>query len=462
MNKSSIIIIGLAALTLSGCKSLYGNYERPEVKTDGLVRDTASVTAKLAMTDTASFGNLPWRSVFTDPQLQALIEKGLANNPDLLNAALNIDMAEAQLKAAKLAFLPSFSFTPQGTISSWDGNKATKVYSMPVNASWNVDLFGTLRSQKRAAQVALLQSKDYQLSVKTSLISNIANCYYTLLMMDKQVEILDGMIDLTKQTWDIMKTQKELGNVRSTGVQSAENNYYSTLTQKTELLRQIRDTENTLSLLLGEPGGNIPRGKLDDQSLPSNFSTGVPLQLLSNRPDVHAYEMQLAQCFYNVQTARSRFYPSITISGSGAFTNSGGMGITNPGKWLLSAVGSLVQPIFLNGQLVAGLRVAKDQYQQAYNTWQNSVFKAGNEVSNALALYNASEQKSKLEAHQIEVLKQNVEDTRALMGSSTSTYLEVITAQSSLLNVQLSKVQDDFSKMQAVVDLYYALGGGAN
>lgn len=462
MNKSSFIIIGLAALTLSGCKSLYGNYERPEVKTDGLVRDTASVTAKLAMTDTASFGNLPWRSVFTDPQLQALIEKGLANNPDLLNAALNIDMAEAQLKAAKLAFLPSFSFTPQGTISSWDGNKATKVYSMPVNASWNVDLFGTLRSQKRAAQVALLQSKDYQLSVKTSLISNIANCYYTLLMMDKQVEILDGMIDLTKQTWDIMKTQKELGNVRSTGVQSAENNYYSTLTQKTELLRQIRDTENTLSLLLGEPGGNIPRGKLDDQSLPSNFSTGVPLQLLSNRPDVHAYEMQLAQCFYNVQTARSRFYPSITISGSGAFTNSGGMGITNPGKWLLSAVGSLVQPIFLNGQLVAGLRVAKDQYQQAYNTWQNSVFKAGNEVSNALALYNASEQKSKLEAHQIEVLKQNVEDTRALMGSSTSTYLEVITAQSSLLNVQLSKVQDDFSKMQAVVDLYYALGGGAN
>lgn len=462
MNKSSIIIIGLAALTLSGCKSLYGNYERPEVKTDGLVRDTASVTAKLAMTDTASFGNLPWRSVFTDPQLQALIEKGLANNPDLLNAALNIDMAEAQLKAAKLAFLPSFSFTPQGTISSWDGNKATKVYSMPVNASWNVDLFGTLRSQKRAAQVALLQSKDYQLSVKTSLISNIANCYYTLLMMDKQVEILDGMIDLTKQTWDIMKTQKELGNVRSTGVQSAENNYYSTLTQKTELLRQIRDTENTLSLLLGEPGGNIPRGKLDDQSLPSNFSTGVPLQLLSNRPDVHAYEMQLAQCFYNVQTARSRFYPLITISGSGAFTNSGGMGITNPGKWLLSAVGSLVQPIFQNGQLVAGLRVAKDQYQQAYNTWQNSVFKAGNEVSNALALYNASEQKSKLEAHQIEVLKQNVEDTRALMGSSTSTYLEVITAQSSLLNVQLSKVQDDFSKMQAVVDLYYALGGGAN
>lgn len=460
MNKSSIIIFALAALTLSGCKSLYGNYERPDVKTSGIVRDTAS-NAPLAETDTASFGNLPWRSVFTDPQLQTLIERGLKNNPNLLNAALSVDMAEAQLKAAKLAFLPSFSFSPQGTISSWDGGKATKTYSLPVNASWNVDLFGNLRSQKRAAQMALLQSKDYQVSVQTSLISNIANCYYSLLMMDKEVEILDDMIKLTKETWDIMLAQKELGRVRSTGVQSAENNYYSTLTQKTELQRQIRETENTLSLLLGEPGGAIARGKLEDQSLPSNFSTGVPLQLLSNRADVHAYEMALAQCFYNVQTARSRFYPNLTISGNGIFTNSGGMGIVNPGKWLLSAVGSLVQPIFQNGKLVAGLRVAQDQYQQAYNTWQNSILKAGNEVSNALVLYNTSDQKSKLEAHQIEVLRKNVEDTRALMGESSSTYLEVITAQSSLLNVELSKVQDDFYKMQAVVNLYYALGGGA-
>ena len=460
MNKSSIIIFALAALTLSGCKSLYGNYERPDVKTSGIVRDTAS-NAPLAETDTASFGNLPWRSVFTDPQLQTLIERGLKNNPNLLNAALSVDMAEAQLKAAKLAFLPSFSFSPQGTISSWDGGKATKTYSLPVNASWNVDLFGNLRSQKRAAQMALLQSKDYQVSVQTSLISNIANCYYSLLMMDKEVEILDDMIKLTKETWDIMLAQKELGRVRSTGVQSAENNYYSTLTQKTELQRQIRETENTLSLLLGEPGGAIARGKLEDQSLPSNFSTGVPLQLLSNRADVHAYEMALAQCFYNVQTARSRFYPNLTISGNGIFTNSGGMGIVNPGKWLLSAVGSLVPPIFQNGKLVAGLRVAQDQYQQAYNTWQNSILKAGNEVSNALVLYNTSDQKSKLEAHQIEVLRKNVEDTRALMGESSSTYLEVITAQSSLLNVELSKVQDDFYKMQAVVNLYYALGGGA-
>lgn len=183
--------------------------------------------------------------------------------------------------------------------------------------------------------------------------------------------------------------------------------------------------------------------------------------MLNNRADVHANEMALAECFYNVEAARARFYPSLTISGTGAFTNSGGLGITNPGKMLWSAVASLTQPIFAKGQLVAGLRVAKDQYQQAYNTWQNSVLTAGSEVSNALVLYNASEAKSKLEASRIEVLKQNVEDTKSLMASAGSTYLEVITAESNLLNSQLSKVQDDFSKMQAVVNLYYALGGGA-
>lgn len=461
MKKTIIFLsVSLALLSMSSCKSIYGSYERPQVNAKGLVRDSASVTDTLAVTDTTSFGNLPWRSVFTDPQLQALIEKGLKNNPNLLNAALSVDMAEAQLKASKLAFLPSFNFSPQGTITSWDGGKATQTYSLPINASWNIDLFGKLRNAKEANKMLLLQSKDYQVSVQTSLIANIANMYYTLLMMDKEVKLIDDMSTLTKQTWDIMKVQQQLGNVRSTGVQSAENNYYSTLTQKAELLRQIRETENSLSLLLNEPGSAIPRGTLEEQSLPETFSVGVPLKMLVNRADVHAAEMSLASCFYNVNQARSNFYPSLTISGSGAYTNSSGMGIVNPGKILLSAVGSLVQPIFQNGQLIAALRVAKDQYQQAYNTWQNTLLSAGNEVSNALVLYNTSDQKSKLEAHQVEVLKQNVEDTRALMGSSTSTYLEVITAQSSLLSVELSKVEDDFYKMQAVVNLYYALGGG--
>lgn len=462
MKRYNFLIIGLAAVTLTGCKSLYGKYERPAVNTSGLIRDAVNDNDTLAVTDTTSFANIPWRSVFTDPQLQTLIEKTLANNPDLLNAALNIDMAEAQLKVAKLAFLPGITFTPQGTISTWDGQKANKTYSLPVNASWDANLFGNLTAAKRSTQVSMLQMKDYQVAVQTKLIANVANMYYTLLMLDKQLQIVTDMEKLTKDTWDIMKVQLQtVRGVRSTAVQSAESNYLSVQTQKEDIKRQIRETENSLSLVMGEQAHAISRSTLDTQSLPTTFSTGVGVQLLSNRADVHANEMALANCFYNIEVARSRFYPSLTISASGAYTNSGGMGITNPGKILLSAVGSLTQPIFMKGQLRAGLRVAEDQYKQALNTWQSSVLSAGSEVSNALVLYNASDAKSKLEQKRIAVLKKNVEDARNLMASAGATYLEVITAQSNLLNAQLNQVQDDFSKMQAVVNLYYALGGGA-
>ena len=285
--------------------------------------------------------------------------------------------------------------------------------------------------------------------------------YYTLLMLDRQLELLDDMTTLTKDTWELMQLQMQLGRARSTSVQSAEANYFSVQTQAVDMKRQIREVENSMSLLLGQPAQHIARGKLEDQSLPSEFSTGVGIQLLANRADVHAAEMQLAQCFYGIETARSRFYPSLTISPTGTFTNSAGAGIVNPGKWLLSAVGSLVQPIFMRGQLTAGLRVAKIQYEQAYNTWQNAVLQAGSEVSNALVQYNTSDEKSKLETRQIEILEKNVADTKLLFSSSGSSYLEIITAQQTLLNAQLSKVYDDFAKMQAVVNLYQALGGGA-
>jgi NodT family efflux transporter outer membrane factor (OMF) lipoprotein len=459
MKKFSIACMVLSTALFVSC-GLYQKYERPDVNTTGLIRDNVSLTDTLVARDTTSFGNLPWRSLFTDPYLQNLIEKGLENNTDLLNAALNVQMAEAQLKASKLAFLPQFTFSPQGTIASWDGNAATKTYQLPIAASWSVDLFGNLLSQKRSAQVSLLATKDYQVVVQSNVIAGIANMYYTLLMLDRQIEVLNDMTGLTKDTWDLMQMQMDLGRARSTSVQSAEANYYSVQAQMTDMKRQVREVENSLSLLIGQPAQTIQRGKLEDQTLPSEFSTGIGLQLLANRADVHAAEMQLASCFYNVETARSRFYPSLTISPSGTFTNSGGAGIVNPGKWLLSAVGSLVQPIFMRGQLTAALRVSEAQQQQAFNTWQHAVLQAGSEVSNALVQYNSSAEKSELEEKQIAILEQNVEHTRMLFKSSGSSYLEVIGAQQSLLNAQLSKITDDFYKMQAVVSLWTALGGG--
>lgn len=462
MKTIRILFFFLAVAALTGCKSLYGKYERPEVMTDGLIRDIQSLTDTLISDGPSSFGELPWREVFTDPQLQMLIQQALNSNKDLLNAALNVKMVEAQLTAAKLAFVPGFTFTPTGTIASWDGNKATKTYSLPVTASWSIDLFGNLLSQKRAVQMQLLQLKDYQVATKTAIIANVANMYYTLLMLDRQLEVVTEMEQLTKNTWEIMQLRKNTTvGIRSTAVQSAEANYYSVQTQKTDLKRQIREVENSLSVLIGQQAQTIARGRLSNQRLPENFSTGVGLNLLANRADVHANEMALAQCFHNIQTARSRFYPQISISGTGAFTNNGGGAITNPGAILASAVGSLVQPIFQHGALVAGLKVAKAQYEQAYNTWQNSIFKAGSEVSNALVQYNSSAEKAELEAHRIEVLRQNVEDTRLLMSSAGSSYLEVITAQQALLNAELNEIANQFSKMQAVVDLYNALGGGA-
>ena len=459
MKLNKIFLFASASLLMTSC-GLYNKYERPEVNAKGIVRDVQSTTDTLAVADTASFGNLPWREVFTDPQLQSLIETGLANNTNLLNAALNVKMVEDQRMIAKLAFVPGFTFSPQGTVASWDGNKATKTYSLPVTASWSVDLFGNLLNVKRSAQMALLATKDYQQVVQTKVISNIANMYYTLLMLDKQLQVVNDMSKLVEETWNIMKIQKELGRVKETSVQSAEANLYSVQAQAADLKRQIRETENSLSLLLGQQAQTIKRGTFEGQSLPSKFSTGIGLQLLNNRPDVHYAEMSLAQCFYDVNTARSKFYPNITISGTGAFTNSGGGGIVNPGKWLLSAVGSLTQPIFAHGQIVAGLKVAKAKQEQAYNTWQNAVLSAGSEVSNALVLYNSSDEKSKLEEKQVESLKKNVEYNKMLFNDGSATYLEVITAQQSLLNAELSKVADDFYKMQAVVNLYYALGGG--
>ena len=459
-NMKKLMIMMSAALLLTSC-GLYNKYERPDVDTKGLVRDTVSLTDTLAVTDTTSFGNLPWRSLFTDPQLQTLIQQGLDNNPDLLNAALNVHMVNEALKIAKLAFLPSVAISPQGTLSSFDGAAATKSYSLPVTASWNVDLFGNLLSAKRSAQMQLIATKDYQTVVKCNVISAIANLYYTLLMLDRQIEIVSDMELLTKDTWDKMKFMHDNRvGYRSTAVQSAEAAYYQVQTQKIDLQRQVREMENSLSLLLGQPGQAIPRGRFEGQYLPSEFSTGVGIQMLANRADVHANEMALAQCFYDVETARSRFYPSITVSGTAAFTNNNGT--VNPGKWLLNAVGSLVQPIFQHGQIVAGLKVAKDKYEQAFNTWQNSVYKAGNEVSNALVSYNSYADKAELDGKRVAVLKKNVEDTRKLMeSSSNTTYLEVISAQSNLLNAEINEVTDQFNKMQSVINLYQALGGGA-
>lgn len=459
--KKQIITLMCATALLSSCH-IYKSYDRPDdISTSALYRDTASVNDTLAA-DTANFGNLPWREVFTDPQLQALIEKGLENNSDIRTAALKVKEAEAPLLIAKMAYAPSLTLSPQGTVSSFDKSAATKTYSLPVQAGWQIDLFGQLLNPKRYAKATLDQTKAYQQAVRTQIIASIANMYYTLLMLDRQLEISTNTAEILKKNTETMQAMKDaaLYNITGAGVEQSRAAYAQVLASLPEIRRSIRETENALSILLGETPQNIQRGVLEAQQLPSEFSVGIPLQLLSNRPDVKAAEMSLAAAYYNTNTARSAFYPKITLSGSAGWTNSAGSAIINPAKFLASAIGSLTQPLFQNGVNIAKLKVAKAQQEEAKIQFQQTLLSAGGEVSNALYQYQAATETAASRTIQVNSSKNAADYTKELFNLGTSTYLEVLSAEQSYLSAQISEVSDTYNRMQAVVSLYQALGGG--
>ncbi len=459
MKKQVVIYTVCATALLSSC-GIYTKYDRPEeVQAPEMYRDTATWGNTLSA-DTVSMGDLPWRSIFTDPQLQSLIEEGLANNTDLRTTMLKVREAEALLLSSKLAFLPSLALSPQGTISSFDGGKASHTYSLPVTASWEVDIFGNLLNAKRGAQATLEKGIAYQQAVQTQLVAAIANYYYTLLMLDKQLEITEETVVKWRENVEVMKAMKEAAMTNEAAVVQSEANYYQIVATLPDLRRNIRETENALSVLLAKAPQPVYRGKLENQYLPMTFSTGIPLHLLANRPDVKMAELALAETFYATNQARSAFYPSVTISGSAGWTNSAGNMIINPAKFLASAVGSLTQPLFYRGTNIARLRVARAQQEEAKLNFQQSILNASSEVSDALYLYQASAEKSDTRKKQIDALEKSVEYTNDLFRFGTSSYLEILTAEQSLLSARLSEVSDNFSKMQAVVNLYHALGGG--
>ena len=457
--KGKIFILVCATSLLSSCH-IYKAYDRPDdISAEGLYRDTATVNDTL-VSDTTNFGNLPWREVFTDPQLQTLIEQALANNADLRTAMLSVKQAEAALLSARMAYAPQLALSPQGTISSWDGQKASKTYSVPVTASWQIDLFGQILNPKRSAQVSLKQAKFQQQAVQTQVIASAANLYYTLLMLDRQLQISEATAEVLKENLTTMEAMYTYGSVTSAGIEQSRSAYAQVVASLSGIRQSISETENSFCLLLNQPAQSIARGVLEQQELPASFSVGIPLQLLSNRPDVQAAEMALASCYYNTNSARAAFYPAITLSGSAGWTNSAGAAIVNPGKLLASAVGSITQPLFYRGANIARLRQAKAQEEQAKIQFQTALLNAGNEVSNALSLYQNTLDKAQARAQQVESARKAATDTRELFTKSTGTYLEVLSAQQSYLSAQLSEVSDTFDLMQATVTLYQALGGG--
>ena len=448
-----IIVLTTATALLSSC-GIYTKYQPAETTPDNLYGE------EVAVDDTTNFGNVNWRELFTDPQLQALIEQGLQNNTDLRSAQLQIEEAEAALMSAKLAFLPSFALSPQGTISSFDGGKATKTYTLPVTASWELDIFGRLRNAKQQAKALYAQSKDYQQAVRTQLIAGIANVYYTLLMLDEQLAISQQTEEAWKETVASTRALMDAGLANEAATSQMEAAYYSVQTSILDLKEQINQVENSLALLLAETPRRYERGKLADQRLPEDVAVGVPMQMLSNRPDVRAAERSLEQAFYATNLARAAFYPSIVLSGSAGWTNSAGSMIVNPGKFLASAVGSLTQPLFNKGQIMAQYRIAKAQQEEASLSFQQALLNAGSEVNDALVACQTSKAKTLLFEKQIQSLEKALESTSLLMEHGTTTYLEVLTARQSLLSAQLPQTANRFTEIQSVINLYQALGGG--
>lgn len=452
-----ITIICISMVLLSSCH-IYRNYQRPDnLPTDSLFRDADNQP----VTDSLSLGDLPWQEIFQDTLLQQYIRYGLEHNTDMQTALLRIDQAKAQLTAAKLSFLPSLTLSPQGTLTSTAGSKTVKTYELPVQASWEIDLFGNLRNAKKGTQATLLQQQTYQQAVRSELIAGIANTYYSLLMLDEQVAISQSTLEVWKEQVRTMEARMKVGEETENAVTQARASLYELEATHNDLLRQQRETENSLCTLLGMTSRSLERGTLDKQIFPETLPTGIPVRLLSRRPDIVQAEMTLANAYYTTNQARSAFYPNLNLSGSAGWTNALGQAVTNPGDWILSAVASLAQPLFNRGKLISNLRVSKDEEQIALLNYRQTLLDAGQEVNDAL--YATESAGRSLESHrkQCRELERTVQTSEALYRTGNATYLELLTARQSLLNARLNVVTDSFTQCQAVINLYQALGGGA-
>ncbi len=444
---------------LSSCH-IYRNYQRPDnLPTDSLFRETeGSIEIE---DDSLSLGDLPWQEIFQDPLLQHYISYGLEHNTDIQTAWLRVDQAQAQLKAARLSFLPSLTLSPQGTLTSTAGSKTVKTYELPVQASWEIDLFGSLRNAKKGSQATLLQQQAYRQAIQSELIASIANSYYSLLMLDNQIEISRSTLDVWKEQVRVMEARMKVGEETENAVTQARASLYELEATHNDLLRQQRETENSLCTLLGMTSRTLERNRLSEQQFPETVSTGLPVRLLSKRPDIVQAEMTLANAYYSTNQARSAFYPNLTLTGSAGWTNSLGQAVTNPGDWILSAIASLTQPIFNRGKLISNLRVSKDEEQIALLNYKQTLLDAGQKVNDAL--YATESTQRSLESHQKQCkeLERTVQTSEALYRTGNATYLELLTARQSLLNAQLNVVSDQFTYCQAIINLYNALGGGS-
>ena len=440
------VIVAASAAMMSSCH-IYKKFELPE---EGISGEIAA--AQKEEVDSTALGNIEWDEMFTDPQLQALIQIALDKNVDLENARLNVDIANAQ----------QISLSPNGGTASYGGSKITSdswSYQIPATATWQLDLFGGLLNSKRQAQASVKQTEAYEQAVRSQIIAGVANCYYTIVMLEKELKLSQETAELWKESVQTMKDLKEAGRYNEVAVVQAQANYNSIMAQIPQLEDQLNQAYNSLSLMLNSAPQRWTVDTSYEPVFPEYLEEGVPMKYLAARPDVKAAEQSFAMAYYSTNLARAAFYPNITISATGGFTNLLGSVIKNPGEWFYQLAASLTAPLF-RSQNIASLKAAKAQQQQSLNTFEYTVLSASSEVSNNLVSFNKNRERVKLLEEQVKNLEKAVEYNNDLLTLGTATYLEVLTAQQSLLAAQMSQLQCDLSISQSAISLYQALGGG--
>ncbi|MDY0089567.1 MAG: efflux transporter outer membrane subunit [Flavobacteriaceae bacterium] len=460
MKNIKYIVVLSSTLVLQSC-FVAKNYEKPELDTDDLYR--TEVVAK----DTTSMADMSWEELFKDPILQNYIRKGLQNNFDIRIAMQNIVAAEANLKQKKAGYLPSLNANGNWTHQEISGNSQFGAmfsnldqYQLAANLSWEADIWGKIRSNKRAANAGYLQTIAANQAVKTQVITGIASMYYQLLALDSQLEIAQQTLENRNKSVETIQALKEAGQVTEVAVKQTEAQKFSTEIIVEDLKYNITILENSLSILLGETSQAIERSTFEQQELNPEIKTGVPANLLSRRPDLIAAEYGLVNAFELVNVSRSQFYPSLTITATGGFQSLELKDLIDSGSLFATIVSGLTQPIFNQRQIRTQHEIAKSNQEKALIQFEKALKTAGKEVSDALANYENETNKIEIRTQQVDALKKASDYSEELLAYGLATYLEVLTAQDNALNSELGLIDNRYKQFNAIITLYRALGGG--
>ena len=448
-SKRYISPIVFVVILLSSC-SLYQKYEANQTVPADIMGDAVQPG------DTTSLGAMEWHQLFTDPLLQQLIERALANNTDVQQARLTVEQAQNDLASAKLGYFPTLSFEPSGSLTHFNG-AATRSYIIPLTASWQAGIFGQVATKKRLAKAKRQQLDDYRQAVQTALAANVASTYYQLIMLDRQLQILRETQVVWEESLEAMRVLFEAGLYMSPAVYQMEASLASVKSGIVETQETIYTTEAALCLLLSEPPHTINRSEYGKFAMPERLHVGLPIRLLSARPDVRQAEQGMEIAYYEQQQAKQAFYPDLTLSGSLGWSN--GEGVVNPSQFLANAVAAVTQRLFSQGKLRAQYKNAKIEQEKARLQFVQTLLNAGNEVYQQLRICHKTEQKAAYLTSIINSLNEAYLGTSELMKNGTNTYVEVLKAQEDLLTAQITEVQNHYEGIQALINLYTALGG---